>query len=79
MLRTPELTLPHPRMHERAFVLAPLAEFAPDVVHPVLGAPMAELLASLPGTSGVSVWAEPGWEGDAASACQAERSDSGCG
>ncbi len=59
---TPGLTLPHPRLHERAFVLAPLAEIAPDVVHPVLGSSMAELLASLPDRSGIEVWAAPGWE-----------------
>ncbi|MDN5863193.1 MAG: 2-amino-4-hydroxy-6-hydroxymethyldihydropteridine diphosphokinase, partial [Salinisphaera sp.] len=34
---TPELTLPHPRMHERAFVLVPLAELAPDLEIPDLG------------------------------------------
>ncbi len=40
----PHLTLPHPRLHERAFVLAPLAEIAPRLVIPGRG-PVAELLA----------------------------------
>jgi 2-amino-4-hydroxy-6-hydroxymethyldihydropteridine diphosphokinase len=42
-----EITLPHPRMHERAFVLAPLAEVAPDWRHPGLGETSDGLLARL--------------------------------
>ncbi len=47
VMQTPELTLPHPRMHERGFVLFPLAEIAPDVVIPGKGR-VADLLTQCP-------------------------------
>jgi 2-amino-4-hydroxy-6-hydroxymethyldihydropteridine diphosphokinase len=44
----PRLILPHPRMHERGFVLAPMADIAPDWRHPVTGQTVAGMLAALP-------------------------------
>jgi pantoate--beta-alanine ligase len=48
IIHTAQLTVPHPRMHERRFVLAPAAEIAGDLRHPALNATIDELLARLP-------------------------------
>jgi 2-amino-4-hydroxy-6-hydroxymethyldihydropteridine diphosphokinase len=47
ILDTPNLTLPHPRLHERSFVLIPLSELAPHWKHPKLGKTVMELLEAL--------------------------------
>jgi 2-amino-4-hydroxy-6-hydroxymethyldihydropteridine diphosphokinase len=45
VINTPRLSIPHPLMHERRFVLQPLVQIAPEVMHPVLNMTAAQLLA----------------------------------
>jgi 2-amino-4-hydroxy-6-hydroxymethyldihydropteridine diphosphokinase len=47
VLDSPPLAIPHPRLHERAFVLVPLADVAPDLIHPLLQRSIRDLLAEL--------------------------------
>ena len=47
VVEQPDLTLPHPRLHQRRFVLAPLCELDPDFRHPVFGVTMRQLLERL--------------------------------
>lgn len=53
VVETPELIIPHPRMAERAFVLVPLAEIAPDLTYPVTGKKIKELAGGLKEKQGV--------------------------
>jgi 2-amino-4-hydroxy-6-hydroxymethyldihydropteridine diphosphokinase len=54
--QTELLTLPHPRLHLRRFVLAPLAELSPEATHPALHKTFAELLAAVDDNAAVARW-----------------------
>ncbi|MCD6567848.1 MAG: 2-amino-4-hydroxy-6-hydroxymethyldihydropteridine diphosphokinase [Dehalococcoidia bacterium] len=56
VVETADLIIPHPRLHERAFVLMPLFELAPQLLHPILEKTVAELAAGVEGRTGVQKW-----------------------
>jgi 2-amino-4-hydroxy-6-hydroxymethyldihydropteridine diphosphokinase len=72
VITTEGLTIPHPRMHERAFVLIPLAEVSPDLQHPVLSTPMSVLADEAPDKETVSLL-EHSWFRSEAAAVSSER------
>ncbi len=56
VVETPELVIPHSRLTERAFVLVPLDEIVPELVHPVSGKTVKELMSAVTEVQGVLKW-----------------------
>jgi 2-amino-4-hydroxy-6-hydroxymethyldihydropteridine diphosphokinase len=53
IIESPQIVVPHPRLEERAFVLIPLAEIGPDLVHPINGRSIGDLASGVQGRDGV--------------------------
>ena len=63
VIETPELTIPHPRIAERAFVLVPLAEIASALVHPLTHKKVQDMLSEVEGLDGVKKSGKLNWKG----------------
>jgi 2-amino-4-hydroxy-6-hydroxymethyldihydropteridine diphosphokinase len=61
VVNIPHLVIPHPRVQERAFVLVPLAEIAPNLVHPVSGQTVSKMVGRLKSLKGVRRWSQEAW------------------
>lgn len=59
VLEQPDLQIPHPRLHLRAFALIPLAELEPGLIHPVLRLTVGQLARQVDGQEGVRRWGPP--------------------
>jgi 2-amino-4-hydroxy-6-hydroxymethyldihydropteridine diphosphokinase len=61
VVNIPRLVIPHPRVQERAFVLVPLVEIAPNLVHPVSGQTVTQMVSRLKNLKGVRKWTGEAW------------------
>jgi 2-amino-4-hydroxy-6-hydroxymethyldihydropteridine diphosphokinase len=61
VVNLPHLVIPHPGVPDRAFVLVPLAEIAPDLVHPVNGRTVAGMAEQVRDRQGVRLWRQEAW------------------
>ncbi|MFJ7851094.1 2-amino-4-hydroxy-6-hydroxymethyldihydropteridine diphosphokinase [Peribacillus sp. NPDC097206] len=62
-VETEILSIPHPRMHERAFVIIPLMELEPDIILPKMNTSLSDLLEKIPDKEGVRLWKLKNGEG----------------